>query len=545
VVGQEYTKVITLQLVFLALLPVGLYWFGRELYGRPVGIAVALLAGLREVTSNIAAPFTNALSYSKLYLSEVPVAIALIFFVFLAIRWVRANYPNHLAFVAGGVLGIGIMIRTQAVVALPVLLLIGVLADRKMFLTVVRGILLMTVTVALVVSPWLWRNWQSTGQVIFDSPFTQTINLAQRYSRMNGVEADALRRPGETNIEYNDRLVSIFIEAVSANPMEAMRVVVNRFLDNCVDNILLLPLRNDLASANELLQPTHAFWEQWQGTPTISQTLLILFYLFLLGLGLAGAWNRLGLIGLLPLFINLVYNLWTSIALLAGQRFLVAMDWTIYTYYMIGLFILISGFMFLLNGTRPLVKNWKTALNASNIKPTAASKPWTYFLAVGFLFLLVGVSVPLSEKMFPKKYPPATQEQIFKEFISSASTAGINLDTACLQKTISSHNLTASRGRALSPRYYQSGEGEFTDKLGYKPSGQPRLLFYLSGDFYGLIILDLDQTPAFFPDASDVIVYRGGSNEHEAWFVLVRDAGRDEMYVSDTYKPQVSCFVSP
>ncbi|NJC94819.1 MAG: hypothetical protein FIB03_00530 [Anaerolineae bacterium] len=536
IAGQDYTSVINAQLVFLAFFPVALYWVGREMYGRPVGIAIALLAGLREYTSNIAAPFTNALSYSKLYLSEVPVAIFLVLFTFLAVRWVRASHPNHLAVVAGGVLGIGIMIRTQAVVALPVLLVIAYLADRKRMYPILRGALLMTVAVVLVISPWLWRNWKNTGQLIFDSPFTQTINLAQRYSRMNGVEADAIRRPGETNIEYNDRLIGIFKDAVTQNPREAVRVVINRFLNNCVDNVLLLPLRNDLTNIGELFQPDRAFWEEWQGRPTPSQTLLLVFYLFLLGLGLAAAWKRLGLLGLLPLFINLVYNFWTSLALLGGQRFKVAMDWSIYMYYMNGMFVLISAFLFLMETTRASVLTWVGSRQKGLVQPSAESKPrpWTHYLLAGAFFLFIGVSVPLSEKVFPKKYPPLTQEQLFDEFTSSTAFRNSGVDPACIAEVISNNGLTAARGRALSPRYYESGEGEYTDKFGYKPSEQPRLLFYMTGDYYGVVLLERNEVTAFLPHASDVIVYRDRDIPQKAWFVLVSDDGREGLYFSDT-----------
>lgn len=539
-VGHEYTHVIAAQLFFLALLPVALYWVGKEMYGRPLGVAIALLAGFREQTSNVAASFANALSYSKLYLSEVPVAIALAFFTFIAIHWARTNYPNFLAWVAGGILGIGILIRTQAVVALPALILIALLSDRKNTYPIIRGALLMTFAVVLVTSPWLIRNYKNTGQIIFDSPFTQTINLAQRYSRMNGIEADAIRKPGETNIEYNDRLISIFKEAVSQNPKEAVRVVINRIINNCVDNVLLLPLRNDLNNPNELVQPTRAFWEEWNGKPSSSQTMLIAFYLFLLGLGLSAAWKRLGLLGLLPLGINLLYNIWTSLALLAGQRFLVAMDWSIYMYYMIGLIILINSFMLLMETTRASFLTWADSLTPDiSLRSNISPRPWTHFILAGILFLFVGSAVPLSEAVFPKRYPPTSQSQIINEFLSFE---GSNINKACLQKVISSNDLTALRGRALSPRYYESGEGEFTDKLGYRPNEQPRLLFYLSGDYYGLIILNLNQTPGFFPDASDVIVFRDGTDEHEAWFVLVKNEAREELYFSDTFKPRIPCF---
>ena len=539
VAGQEYTKVIAAQLVFLALLPVGLYWVGKEMYGRPIGIAIALLAGFREQTSNVAASFANALSYSKLYLSEVPVAIALAFFTFLAIRWARAKYPDYLAFIAGGVLGIGILIRTQAVVALPMTIFIAFLADRKSFTAILRSTILMGIAVVLVASPWLIRNYSKTGQLIFDSPFTQTINLAQRYSRMNGIEADAIRKPGETNIEYNDRLISIFKEAVSQNPTEAVRVVFNRILNNCVDNVLLLPLRNDLNSPNELVQPTRAFWEEWVGKPTPKQTIIIAFYLFLLGLGLSAAWKRLGLLGLLPLGINILYNVWTSIALLAGQRFLVAMDWSIYMYYMIGFMVLINSFMLLMESTRASFLTWAGSLTLDLSQPVSVpTRPLSHFLLAGTLFLVVGASVPMSEAVFPKRYPPAAQSQILNQFISSQAFNESNINAQCIEEAIASNQLIASRGRALSPRYYESGEGEHTDKLGYRPNEQPRLLFYLSGDYYGVFVLNLNHTPDFFPHASDVIVFRDANNEHDAWFVLVQNDGREEIYFSDTY---ISC----
>jgi hypothetical protein len=466
----------------------------------------------------------------------VPVALTLVVFTYLAIRWARTNYSPFLAFVAGGALGVGILIRTQAVVALPVILFIAWLVDRKKFYPILRGTLLMVLAIVLTASPWLIRNWKNTGKLIFDSPFTQTINLAQRYSRINGIEADAIRRPGEDNIAYNDRLISIFKDAVSQNPAEAARVLVNRFLNNGVDNILLLPVRNDLTSLNELWKPDRAFWEQWSGKPTSSQTALLAFYILLLGLGLAAAWKRLGLLGLSPLFINLVYNLWTSIALLGGQRFLVAMDWAIYMYYMIGLFVLISGFLFLMETMRASVLTWYRSDISSLSIPLADPKPrpWTHFLIAGAFFFFIGVSVPMSEKVFPKKYPQLTQAQLFDEFISSKAFERSGVDPACLAKIISDNDLTASRGRALSPRYYESGEGEYTDKFGYKPSKQPRLLFYMTGDYYGVILLEHNKLTDFFPHTSDVIAYRDKDTQQKAWFILVENNGREEIYFSDT-----------
>jgi len=544
-VGQDYDRVIAAQSVVLALFPVGLYWMGKEFYGRPVGVAMALLAALRDYTSNIAAPFTYALSYSKLYLSEIPVAISLVLFILVAMRWARNNYPGFSAFLAGGILGVGIMIRTQAVMALPVVLLIAWLMDRKQIVHILRGAILILVAIGLVVSPWIWRNWQNTGQLIFDSPQTQTINLALRYSNLNGVAVDVSRGPRESNAEYNDRLIRIFVDAVAANPGGAASVLANRFLNNCVDNVLLFPLRNDLLDADELFRPGRAFWEQWRGRPTLGQRALIAFYLFLLGLGLAAAWKRIGLWAFAPLGVNLLYNFWTSIALLSGQRFLLSMDWSIYMYYMIGLFVLINGFLFLLHRARPWVVKWYGLSAPPVIEHAPAAKPSPQYVMAGLIFLLVGASIPLGEKLIPKRYPPVTQEQLFHEFVSSPAFDDAGLDASCLQELIAQHDLVGSSGRALSPRYYGAGEGEPTAKLGYAVADEPRMLFLTTGNRYGLAIINLAEAPDFFPHASDVIVYTERAAGHKAWLVLVKDAHRQEVYVSEELRSGKVCGQPP
>lgn len=533
VAGQDYDRMITLQSLFLANLPVLLFLLGKELYGRPVGIAIALLATLRDFTSNIAAPFTGNLSYSKVYLSEIPVAIFLILFVLLGIRWIKEGLPGYSAFITGGILGIAMLIRTQAVAALPVILLIAFLTDHKRLGALLRKAILMSLGIILVIAPWLWRNWQITGELLFDNPRTQTMNLALRYSRLNGMDPDILPAPGETSADYNDRLIRIAVQAISADPGEAAKGVVNHFLNHCVDNILLFPLRNDLVDLAELWRPSRAFWEMWIGWPTLSQSALLGFYGLLFGLGVAAAWNKNGWAGLTPLGINLLYNLWTSLSLLSGQRFLLAMDWSVYLYYMIGIFALVRGILFLLESARSMTLSWNK-LNASAPVRAPTDKHWQHFALAGLLFLFVGASLPLSEAVFPQRYPASTQGQLLSEFTRSAVFQQSGINTACLLGILEGHRLRIEQGRALSPRYYEAGDGEsFTDKAGYRVTDEARLIFYLVGSGYGLVILPLSEAPDFFPNASDVMVIRDG----RAWFVIVKQGETEKLYVSDIFDP--------
>lgn len=531
-VGQNYADVISVQSLFLALFPVLLYLFGSEFFGRPVGISIALLAVLRDYTSNLVSPFTGNLSYSKVYLSEIPTAMLLILFLLIGLRWIKFGFPVFSGFLMGGVLGIAMLIRTQVIVAFPVILFFAIVSQPKKIAPIIKGALLALLGIVLVITPWLWRNWKITGELIFDNPASQTINLALRYSRLNGVEADVLPMPGETNSDYKKRLLDIASGAISSNPWGAVNGIINSFANHGVNNILLFPLRSDLKHPLELWTPTYAFWQMWEGRPNLSQSLLLGFYLFLFGLGLTTAWQKNGWMGFLPLVLNLVYNLWTSLALLSGQRFMLTMDWSVYLYYMIGLFALLSAFLFALENGRSLILKWYE----ENTIPLAAhvSLPnIPQYLFAGILFLGVGLSLPWSEKIFPQRYPLESQESM-----QSVLAAQTNVDAACLKKVVDDNQLTFVQGRALYPRYYEAGFGEsFTDAVGYKAVDEGRLVFEMIGQKKARIVFPLLEMPKFFPNASDVTL--AFDDNGGMWFVLVKQGNTQAAYSSTLFDPAI------
>jgi len=235
--------------------------------------------------------------------------------------------------------------------------------------------------------------------------------------------------------------------------------VANTFLNHGVNNILLFPLRDELRDFDELWIPTVAFWEEWEGTPTIPQAFLLIFCLLLFGLGVAAAWYRNGWLGLLPLGLNFVYNLWTSLALLSGQRFMLTMDWSIYLYYMIGLFALMSGLLFLLESGRSTIVNWYRSNPFQATQMPLVIKP-RYYLMAGLFFFGVGASLPLSETTFKQMYPPASQKEMLATLVLSPAMKGNDVYKACLQRAAAEGQLTIVQGRAIYPRYYSAGMGK-------------------------------------------------------------------------------------
>ena len=534
-VGQDYGKMVVAQSLFFAFFPVLLYLLGKELFGRPVGVSVALLAILRDHTSNLVSPFTGNLSYSKVLLSEIPTAMMLVLFLWIGVKWIKSNFSIYYGFLLGGILGSAMLIRTQVIVSVPLIILIALLSKPASFKPLIKSILLMLISMVIVVSPWLWRNWNITGDLIFDNPESQTMNLALRYSRVNGIDYQVARLPNETSSEFGDRLQQIAKDAILSNPSGAAWALTNSFINHGVNNILLFPLRNEIRNFDELLIPSDAFWEKWEGRPTTSQWILLISFIFIFGLGVSVAGHRNGWLGLMPLGLNLIYNLWTSLALLSGQRFMLAMDWSIYLYYMIGFFALAGFFLCLLNSGRSTIVDWVQANPFSAAAPVMEIK-LQRFIFPAILFLGIGLSLPLAENIFPDRYPPLSQGKLLAELSASPALEQSPADAACFQKLANANQIKVVQGRALYPRYYSAGDGEdFTDTPGYKAMDQGRLVFDIVGQASQRIIFPMPYPPDFFPHISDVtLVY---SRSGELWFIFVKQERQERFYASSTFDP--------
>jgi len=524
--GQDYNRVIALQTLVLACFPLILYLIGKELGSRPLGFVAALLAALRDMTSNSAAPFSDNITYSKLFFSELPTALLLALFTLLVIRWIkRPGETRLLPLLAGGSLGLAILVRTQSAIALPIALLLDAalwLALRRQPRRWLGGSALLLAGLLLTITPWLWRNARITGGLVFDNPASQTMVLAQRYSGLN-FEAVIPYLPGETDSQYSARMLKIALDGVFASPGPALRSVANHFLNNQIDNLLLMPLRNDLESLAELWQPTRAFWQDWNGSPSPAQTGVLLLYLGVLGLGMAACWQKAGWVGLMPLGLNLGYNLWTAAFRSSGERFLVPVDWAAILYYAAGLLALSQWLLWLFRATRPYL-----AASGAQPVPTAPGRPasWVYLGLVGLACLVVGASLPLSGWIVPPRYPSKTNPEKLLPELASENALSV------FQALAESRNALVLEGRAVYPRYYAAGEREpKSAKTGYGSMDQPRLVFFLVGQQNSLVVFDLSQPPDFFPNAADVILIgQPDKGFIRAQVVKVKTAWRSEVY---------------
>jgi len=487
--GQDYGRVIVLQTLILAAFPAVLYLIGKELGGRPLGIGLSLLAVLRDLTANVAAPFALNYTYSKLFFSEMPAALLISLFTLMTLRWMRAapgerSAAHWYALLAGGVLGLASLIRLQSAGVLFAVLPIGffVMKDRRRWAV---GAVLMIVGIGLALSPWLLRNYRATGGLVLDNPTSQSMVLARRWSGDNGNDLIPYL-PGEGAAQYSSRMNQMALASLRQDPGRILGTAANHFFNNEIDNLLVFPLRDQLNSPSELLWPEHAFWQARTDHPTGGgQIALIALYLILFGTGLGAAWHRNGPIGLLPLGLSAVYNAWTALFLSSGDRFLVPVDWGVYLYHFLGLLTLAALLLSGLKSARANIAAWLAVSHTPGAMQPAAKTPfgWRGVAISAVLVLAAGASIPLTETLFPKSAP--------------------------IQATL---NPTAPGevvlyGRAIYPRYYAAGEGEpGSGKLGYGKSNEARLVFFLIGETDTLVVFPTQPSPAFFPNASDVAV---------------------------------------
>lgn len=470
--GQDYTHVIVLQTLVLAAFPAVLYLVGKELGGRPLGLGLAILAALRDLTANIAAPFALNYTYSKLFFSEIPAALLISIFTLLSIRWMRAAHRTpHSALFLGCLLGLAALVRLQSVVLLLAVLPIGffVIKNRRSW---AFGSALIVLGMALTIAPWLVRNAVATGGLVLDNPISQTMTLARRWSGDNGNDLIP-QLPNEGMAQYSSRMSALAFESLRQRPAQIISAAIGHFVNSETDNLLLFPARDRINNPAELLWPQHAFWQGNTPQP------FVIVYLCLFCLGLAAAWHKNRLVGLLPLVISLIYNAWTALFLSSGDRFLVPVDWAVYFYLFFGLLTLVS----LIFAGREHVSAWMAVrYNGEPADGWAGPVSVRGLLLTATFILLLGASLPLTEFSFPKIAP--------------------------LKAVAPGPGALVFSGRAVYPRFYKANQGEpGTAKLGYGKSDQARLVFYLVGQANGLVIFPIKTSPGFFPNAANVTIY--------------------------------------
>ena len=387
-VGQQYDRVIFLQVLVLALFPVFIFLITKNLSNRAAAVCAALLIIFREANSIwLASEITT--SHVKLIMVDLFTATIVVFFGFWAFRWLKQREAGSLsAFVAGGILGLAMLVRLEtAVLALSpaVISAFNLIPKRRLGLWI-KQLALFGLSILLVISPWLYRNFRSTGSIFAGSLSFPYMIILQRFGPIDQTApaqptqvspqssptapplnptpfaspaVPAAVAPPTSTPSYDSRLAAAAGKSLSntfGNPVEFASLFAAHYLNSQIQMLLGFPAafrvvegslasighRNpavfwaDCCSLSEYVRNL-PFWRKWDGRfPRQSALPLLATVLFLI-IGLHRSWSRHRWTGLMPALAASIYIGFYAVLRNSGGRYILPVAWVAFLYFSIGL----------------------------------------------------------------------------------------------------------------------------------------------------------------------------------------------------------------
>ena len=497
--GENYKLIIAGQTALLALIPVVFYYLGKRIHSQTAGMTIALIAIFREFTSLLISSDTRV-SNTKTLLVDLPTLLLVSLVCLFVLRWFEKKDIKS-AFIAGGIFGLLLLLRTQSMLILPMLFIVAFLAQsplsfRKSHRDAWRRIRvkgnffllssLFFLGLVFTITPWLSHNYLQTGQFTFDAPFQYKV-LASQYAYTGNLDLQ--------NYDFAGKgLGRVLIEFAVKNPKFVSGFISNHFLAAQVDGLLALPL---IKPYNGLFEPINLYWTSWNGNLEWYNILLLIFYLVVIAIGLAAAWKRLRWAGLLPLAFNFAYVLATAIGRFSGWRYDLPADWVPYFYFGIG-FAEIIVFIALLFGAKENIRT------EHSIEDTQSKRALPGMIILALVFALIGGLPWFAKGIASSRYADQSLSTLSAQ-IASIPGAPTPSD---METFLSQKDTILQKGRLLYPRFYIRNEGAVSRNPwpAYETRSYPRLGFLFLNQSLAHAVFPTKANVVDAPQASDVIL---------------------------------------
>lgn len=517
--GYSYESTTLLQIIFLAFIPPLTYLLTSNLSNRLAGLLAGGLILLREKNA-IELSDKIVTSNAKLLMSDMVAMLGVIALIYIMIKALsRKNHNIWLLGIAGACLGLTALVRAQVLILLPLLVLF-VFMEQKPIKYRGKDAFMIILGLILVLSPWIWRNWNLTGTIVLDDQGEEKL-LARNYSA-NPVAFPPIL-PGESEKEYSSRIKQDILIYIIENPADVAFFISNHFLRSMATSaVYIAPLYSN-ASPHELVDQTQ-FWNEWDGMLTGYSPISLFTNIVILAFGISIAQKKNTLAGWLIFASMLLYTAGNALVRTSGWRFSLPVDWIILIYYSIALAYIPSRIEFLPEG--------KKSIQVENRYSFQKQRPE---IIIFCLLLLAGALVPIAEKLIPNndfsRLTNKAKEKItFENIISQAD----------LETFLAQENAVFYSGKALYPRYITRNSRIY---LAYIPRDFNLLHFWLINDGDHQIVLPLQESPDYFPHVSNVSVI--GCQEDNyifAWAVIVHSPVNN-IIIQDQQAP-LSCPIN-
>jgi hypothetical protein len=495
---------IDLQTIFLALIPAMLFVIGKQLHTIGAGLLTAGIAILREYNTLLLAPHYGV-SNSKMFLSDLPTMLFFLFFLSACIAWYQNADSKNKAILAGGLLGLVSLIRSQFFLFFPLIFLLFLFQRKKFHRKTAVSLLFFSITLLAVLTPALIRSISVNGTLFLEDSDIHGSEIARRYSN----PAEVI--PSQNHLDNQDKSENQeenhIIQFILKEPFYVLHFISNHFLKNQIDSWLVLPagLSFDL-TAEDLLDTSYH-----QVTQRISNQNIfsLLFFAVFIACGFAASINNHGLIGLLPFFLSSCYMFTVAAGRYSGWRFVLPADWIYYFYFSAGFIEVIQrlfkNFKSNQNSQAVILKKERSALRKSGFRYV---KPFVLFLVLIFIGSLP-VSLPY---LIPDQIVQKSQSENLQTIEKMAAQYGEPF-LSILQQ-VNQENLLIKNGRTIYPRYFEAGQGLTSANpwTVYEVRDFNRLGFILLNQENTNVIIPMDSSPDFVPNSADCLVIGTQSN---------------------------------
>lgn len=536
--GQSVRTTILVQILFLALFPVVLYFLGRDVHSRGLGIFAALLAIFKERNA-IAAALDIQVSHVKLMMTEVPTALFVATIALLLFRWLRTRSARaeSLPIWIGGLIGAAMLLRTNAFLFLPLALAFPIILARgQTWRQKAAPAFMLLLGFFVFVLPWFLANRGLEGRFFIEGKLKNIFERYQQYI------------PGGSDLNLPAFHLAMISDDIPPSPLgspyrmlreragdegfSSLQFIPAHFFHNQIAAVFVLPSSVKFRSLEQTV--SSPIWEKdWDGTMTAENALMLSLNLVLLAAGLASAYKRWRGAGLVPALVEIVYFLANALARTSGSRYIVPADWVVYFYYAIGLYQLAEWAWEL--ATRA---GGESALETASRASVEVKR--RYWIAPVSALLILGLLLPLPSYVVPQRFPTQRKVGAWIEFKKQVSLKELGFTQGEMSAFINHPDSFVFQARMLYPRYFFANDGlckncyVLDSAFGSRP--YPRLTFVALGSVSAGVIVEMPELPANF---------RGldlGSAP-DVWVVGCKDTEGESFGMFGRFEPSVRALV--
>lgn len=526
VAGQDYMQVVSVQIAFLALIPALVFVLASQISDRYAGILAATLVIFREKNA-IAIGHKVLVAHAKLMMSDLPALMGVLALAALSAFWLARPAQRRAWPVAvGGLLGLFMLLRNQTTLFLVLLIGVSAIVLFRRWRLWVESTLLIALGLVFSLTPLVLRNYHRTGHlVLMESAFYQEF-LLDEYRQAVGIPT------GDIGATEADTDTLALLRVIADHPVPFTQYVLGHFFHSQIESIVYLPgtfVLDDLLTYVKRMP----FWDGWDGRLPAESIPIFILNLLIIAWGVGTAWERSRHLIWVPLSLSMGYAFSAAIAGFSGWRFILPADWISVLFYSIGLTQVARITL------TPFIPVWVED-NHQGVERQGKLN-WHSVMKLGLACSFVPILI-WGADLIPQRYPEKDSREVFALYRTLVDDNDENLVRAKdIEVFLEQESAIAIHGRALYPRYYGRNQGlgvtTGLPQYHYKPYG--RIGFQLINAQNWGVVLPLIESPASFPNASDVIVIgcdRGKTIQ--ALIVLVR--GEDTVLVRSPW-PEPTC----